>query len=197
MGTIVLGASITYTTTITTGTFRQCDHGILKYDFSVTDPSYSTVNEIILDGFVGAVYRDAFTFYLYGTEILNWRIPAKDVPTGSAKYIAKGPGLTGDLTQLVCFSKTDQTARVWNIKDLTTTGICDGTDSRFLNSGDGACSKLPQNIQDLEDLASCPAGQNCGLDTGAPSGEDGTGAANVNVASLAFIISLVCLLLKF
>jgi len=198
MGTIVLAASITYGSSITDGTFRQCDHGILKFDF-VTSPSlsYSTVNEIILDGFVGAVYPKDFTFYSYGTTILYWRIPDKDVPTGSPNYIAKGPGLTGGLSQAVCFSTTDNYARVWDYTDLKTAPFCNSGDKQTLNLGADACTGLPQNIQDLEDLASCPAGNNCGLDTGVPAGEDGTGAANVNVASLAFIISLVCLLLKF
>jgi len=97
----------------------------------------------------------------------------------------------------VCFDKTDYSVSLYKFSDNK--GCPDGSVQLIVGpyAFDDACSELTDDIKNLQDLASCRSAQNCGVDTGAPAGEPGTDAANVNVASLAFIVSLVCLLLNF
>jgi len=83
--------------------------------------------------------------------------------------------------------------------DLIDQPLCPDGERRLLDPillGD-ACSDLDDSIKELEEWASCPAGANCGINTGVPAGEPSKDGAVSNVASLAFIVSLVCLLLKF
>jgi hypothetical protein len=184
-----------------TGTFLQCKHGILKFGYGVNggNPGSVTLPTIVIDGYIGFYFEDDASVPTSGSTLFSF-VPedSGELPFGSFTAlfdsISKGPGLI-DASQLVCFSK-DGTVSIY---DLIDEKICpDGEYQTLLPflTGD-ACSDLPDSIQSLQDLASCPAGANCGVDTGAPAGEPGPNSAHSLAVPLAFLVSLVCLLLKF
>jgi hypothetical protein len=186
----------------TTGTFRQCSNGILKFQFTSTGSSSTSGKfpDIYLDGYIGVSYDDTFTS---GQQLFTWAKPAGAIPPGSVKLVSNGPALS--VPQIICFSPTGNDVTLYKITDssLTTSGICNSGEYQNLVPivGGDACSSLPDSIKNLADMASCRADAGCGLDTGSTGSGPVTppppSAANVNVASFAFLVSLVCLLLKF
>jgi hypothetical protein len=208
MGTVQFTDGGYFTYQDATGSFRQCSHGILKFDYETTDAGESVFGKIFINGYIAALYRDTFTFSsFYGEDLFSWKDPTGTLPQGKLSYVYSGPD-SGDLIpldvpQLLCLSTDTNTATVWAKEDLEEVlgvKVCPDKAFNFFQpylDGD-ACSDLDASIKDLADSASCPAGNNCGVDTGAPPGEDNNdSAASLNVASLAFLVSLVCLLLKF
>jgi len=181
------------------GTFLQCEHGIMKFSYDDDGtPGTISLPDVKLDGYVGIHYGGKVKpSTTVGQTVFTWVKPAAAVPTGSVSLVSDYSGSLADLsTFIVCFSKTLNTATINYVK--VTDPLCPSGYTQILDpipTGD-ACSGLPDSIKILKDLASCPASAGCGTDTGKPSG-DTPAAANVNVASLAFLISLVCLLLKF
>jgi len=184
------------------GTFRQCKHGIVKFDYTDSAPGSVVLPEVYFSGALGALFPDDYTIYSSGDELFTWSKPTDILPYGNVDLVVKGPfedvkGVSVPVLLILCFDKATTSATIFKLTD----GCPDNSYPALLPfvSGD-ACSgdETPDNIKNLQDSASCPSGQNCGVDTGAPAGEDGTtSTANVSVASLAFIVSLVCLLLKF
>jgi len=181
------------------GTFHQGKNGILKFEYGDSDSGTVQFAEAILYGWIGVYFTKDYTISSFGESFFTWKVPADDIPEGDLNYIANGPGLLGDLEQLVCFSKTSLTARVYEIEDLTTKIPPTCPTNEYQNLKDGNSNdNLPDKIKALEDQASCPATKGCGsIDTGVPAGGPSPAAGNVNVASLAFIVSLICLLFKF
>jgi len=180
------------------GKVRQCKNGIIKFAFDDTGvPGTVTLPDIALDGYVGVYYGGNVKPYSSGQQIFTWVKPAGEVPSGSVSVSSKGP--EADLIDsvfIVCFSKNNE-ATVYEItKDLL---ICPGSDTQILTPiVGGACTDVPDTITSLADKASCPASAGCGTSTGKPgSGGGSPSPAIVNAASLVFLVSLICLLLKF
>jgi hypothetical protein len=183
-----------------TGTFKQCKHGILKFGYvEGGTPGSVTLPNIEIDGFIGFAFDDEATVPTSGTTLFSFvESDTGELPfgsfTGLFDTITKGPGLIDD-SRLVCFDKTGSVS----VYDLIDEKICpDGEYQTLLPHVTGdSCSDLPDEIKALEDLARCPAGANCGIDTGAPAGEPSPTSANTVAVSLAFLVSLVCLHLNF
>jgi hypothetical protein len=183
-----------------TGSFRQGKNGIMKFEYGDSDSGSVTFAEVQLEGWIGVYFSDSYTFSSFGDNLFfTWTKPAGVLPFGSLNYIAKGPGILGDIDQYICFSPSGNDVTVYRVKDLLTVppGCPDG-EYHVLVPGD-ATSDLPDDVKAFEAQAVCSADKGCGsIDSGTPSGGGDTPtAANVNVASLAFIVSLICLLFKF
>jgi len=185
-----------------TGTFKQCKHGILKFGYGVdstgTSPGSIKLPSIEIDGFIGFALGDDASVPSSGEALFSFVPEASgELPfgsfTGLFDTITNGPGVI-DSSRIVCFSK-DGSVAVYSLIDDK---ICpDGEYQTLLPNVGSACSGLPDGIKNLEDTASCPAGANCGIDTGAPAGEPNPNSAHSLAVHLAFLVSLVCLLLKF
>jgi len=187
-----------------TGSFRQGKNGFMKFEYGDSDSGSVQFAEVQLEGWIGVYFSDSYTFSSFGDNLFfTWTEPADVLPFGSLNYIAKGPGILGDVDQYLCFSPSGQDVTVYRVKDLLTIppGCPDGEYHVLLPfvSGD-ATSDLPDDVKAFEAQAVCTADKGCGsIDSGKPSGGGGDtpAAGNVNVASLAFIVSLICLLFKF
>jgi len=187
-----------------TGSFRQGKNGFMKFEYGDSDSGSVQFAEVILEGWIGVYFSDDYTFSTSGNSLFfSWKKPASALPFGDINYIATGPGILGDIDQYICFDTSSTTGgvNVYKIKDLGLPPICPSGEYHDLLpfvTGD-ATSDLPDTVKIFEDQAVCTADKGCGsIATGNPSGGSGTPAAgNVNVASLAFIVSLICLLFKF
>jgi len=195
MGTIEFSSGGGLNFEYNTGTFLQCANGVLKYSFdgTTTPGTQNYPPTIKLDGYVGLAIATGYTIPTYGVTVFSW-VP-KDVtaiPSGDVSFITGG---ISDLLLNLCFSKTG-TVTLYNRKDQP---ICP-TDAYspllLLPLGSDACGALPDTIKTLQNQASCPASAGCGVDTGTPAANT-PASGNVNAASLAFFVSLICLLLKF
>jgi hypothetical protein len=184
------------------GTFLQCKHGILKFGFGVNggNPGTVTFPSITMDGYIGIYFDSTATVPSTYASLFSF-IPETngDLPSGSFTSlfdtVTVGPG-TIPTSQIVCFDPVTGYVVIYSLLDQPT---CPTGKNQYLTTiitGD-ACSGLPDAIMNLQDTAWCPAGANCGLDTGAPAGESNPNSAHSVVAPLAFLVSLVCLLLKF
>jgi len=183
-----------------TGSFRQGKNGFMKFEYGDSDSGSVTFAEVMLEGWIGVYFSDSYTISSLGNSGLffSWTKPAGVLPFGSLNYIAKGPGILGDADQYICYS-TDGDVSIFKLKDLLTIPPgCPSGQYHELIPGD-ATSDLPDDVKAFEAMATCTAQTPCGnIKTGNPSGDSPAPAAgNVNVASLAFIVSLICFLFKF
>jgi hypothetical protein len=184
-----------------TGTFYQCNHGIMKFGYGsdfTTTPGTVTLPHVKLDGYIG-IYNSDPTVPLDGTELFSWIFDASDSEglfTGNVGLV-----VSPSLTQKICYEDTATSGPVslYAYPLLTTTDIlCPSGYSLYVSlDPTDVCSSLPASITALEGVASCPAGNNCGFDTGVPAGEPSPASASTLAIPFAFLVSLVCLLLKF
>jgi len=202
MGTIQFSAGGGIDFNSRTGNFLQCKHGILKFAYGVTGGDAGTVTfpSIVLDGYIGIYYDpSAIVPSTYATLFTFVPETSGDLPSGSFTSlfdtITVGPG-TIPTTQIVCFDKVSGDVYIYSLIDKPICPTGENQDLTTIITGD-ACSSLPDSITNLQATASCPAGANCGFNTGAPAGEPNPNSANSVAAPLAFLVSLVCLLLKF
>jgi len=179
------------------GLFFQGRGGVIKFEFGDSNSGNVQFGEVELYGYVGVYYSAGYDVGS-GKSFFDWAIPAGDIPKGDFKFKVSGPdfiGLDISLIQLVCFSKTTLSVKIYD-KTYLGSLICPTGEYQFLNPGDGGAD-LPDSITFWEDKGSCPATADppCGsVDIGTITG-DSPAAGNVNVASLAFIVlSLICLL---
>jgi hypothetical protein len=176
------------------GTLIQCKNAITKIQYGPTNPGTITLPTIIFEGYIGILIEGDAT-PSDGTTIFTF-IP--DTTLGSFSgdiedVLVEGEPLTW--FPLVC---TDKTGKVKIYDAIDNNYLCPDQETQILNPVVGGCDSLPDAIKNLQDSATCPATKACGIDTGVASGGNNDGsAANVNVASLAFLVSLVCLLFKF
>jgi len=180
-----------------TGTVRQCPNGVIKLGFttssapgSITLPNSAN---LYLDGYVGYSVSSDYTISSSGIELYSW-IPADPTATADVHLSLTGSGYDSTLLE-VCFANSG-TATLYKRTDQPT---CPAGSTQFPGAlPSPACDNLPDAIKNLQALASCRFGApNCGIDVGAPAPTPAPASANVNAASLAFFVSLVCLLLKF
>jgi len=178
-----------------TGTFRQCSDGILKFNFNGTSipGTQNYPPQIYLAGYIGVAISSDFLISSGGDIVFNWK-PADNtaIPQADVSFLSKG---IDPLLLNLCFAKTGEVTLYKRVDEP----ICPtDTYSPFtiLPLAADACASLPDSIKNLQ--ASCPATVVCGVDTGTASGPAGSpSSANVNAASLAFFVSLICLLFKF
>jgi len=184
-----------------TGTFLQCNHGILKFGFGsafTSAPGYVTLPNIEMNGYIG-IFNSDTTTPLDGTQLFTWIFDSTD----SVGLFKGNVGLvvSPSLTQKICYQNTQTSGAValYTYPLLTTTDVlCPSGYSLYVSiDTSDVCSGLPNYITDLESEASCPAGNNCGFDTGVPTGEPTPASASTLAIPFAFLVSLVCLLLKF
>jgi fermentation-respiration switch protein FrsA (DUF1100 family) len=192
MGTITFSAGGGFYFYDATGTFLQCSNGIIKLNFTLTtQPGQLRLAACEIDGYIGAAFSSDYSETALPVTVLT-SIPSDPtaLPSGDVSFSGSGLSLL-DLT--VCYSETGSVT-FYKRSDQP---LCPTDEyQNLVPITGGACGSLPANILMLEDLASCPADANCGFDTGTISGPSPS-AAHVNAASLAFFVSLICLLLKF
>jgi len=184
-----------------TGTFLQCKHGIMKWGYGVdgTNPGSVTLPSITIDGFIGFYFESASDVPASGSSLFDF-VPEKDgnLPFGSFTSlfdtVTKGPGVL-DSPRIVCFSAGGSVDLYGLVDDVKCPQ--DYYQTLLPIAVGNACSDLPASIKNLEDTASCPAGADCGIKTGSPAGEPNPNSAHSLAVHLAFLVSLVCLLLKF
>jgi len=188
-----------------TGTFLQCKHGIMKWGYAVGNtPGYVTLPSISsFDGFIGFYFEDKTSIPSNGATLFTFvKETSGDLPYGSfislLDTVTNGPPGVLDSNRLVCWEKT---GTVYVYDQIEESGKCPDGKYQILptppvTEGD-SCDGLPDAIKNLADEAWCPAGANCGLDTGAPAGEPNPNGAHSLAVHLAFLLSLICLLLKF
>jgi len=188
-----------------TGSFYQCDNGIIKlaygYPDAGTNPGTITLPETLgLDGYLAILYDN--TDSSAATTIFYWKENADNtIFDGSIDVVVKGDG-DKFITPFICFDPTSGYAQIYDFTYANSLKCPLDAQTQFLGGLPGAdvCANLPAEVTALKDGATCTSGDNCGIDTGAigggGNGGDGSGAL-ANAASLAFLVSLVCLLLKF
>jgi len=187
-----------------TGTFLQCSKGILKFGWGYPAagnyPGVSTLPDCTLDGYVGLSYASDSDVPTDGTSIFTFVTKDGSAFSGSLETTSANV-----LDPLVCVDKTttaggDGYVRIYDAVTQKLTCPSGATQILIPTLSGDACSNLPAKIKALEDKATCSVDKKggCGVDTGTPSGNGNNPASgNVHVVSLAFLVSLACLLLKF
>jgi len=173
-----------------TGNFYQCSTGIIKLGYTLTtQPGQIRLAGLYLDGYIGCSFSPDFSEIALPYTVLTWKpTDPTAIPSGDITILASGLSALLDLN--FCFSKTG----TGTLYQRSAQPLCPNDAYQVLDPfTGGACSSLPDKIKNL--VPSCPASADCGIDTGKPFGSPST--ANVNAASLAFFVSLICLLLKF
>jgi len=165
-----------------------------SYDGTTTPGSQNYPPTINLDGYIGLAIDSSYTIPSYGVVVYHW-VPADTtaIPSGDISFITSG---VSDLLLNLCWSKTGDVT-LYERTDQATCPTDSYSTVTLIPLVTDACSSLPDKINNLQDQASCPASAGCGIDTGTPTANPSPASGNVNAASLAFFVSLICLLLKF